>query len=141
MKTGPILLIEDDQDDEEIFRGALEDLKINNELIWFSSTSDAFNYLKTAAGQPFLIFCDVNLPKQTGIEFKKELDGDPELRKKSIPFVFYSTSAQRSEVNEAYTKMTIQGFFKKEISYSAVKARLQLIVDYWMQCEHPAAIP
>lgn len=136
-KTGPIILIEDDHDDEEIFRGALKEIGVKNEFIWFSTTPEAFKFLKTMQGQPFLIFCDVNLPIQTGIEFKKQVDDDEQLRKKSIPFLFYSTSVDKKTVTEAYTKMTIQGFFKKEHSYTAIVDRLRLIVQYWMSCEHP----
>lgn len=137
-KTGPIILIEDDHDDEDIFRTALEELEVQNELIWFSTTHDAFNYLCRTTGQPFLIFCDVNLPRESGVEFKKKVDEDPILRTKSIPFLFYSTSVDKKTVNEAYSEMTIQGFFRKAHSYTQVRDQLQLVIAYWMQCEHPA---
>src|SRR4051812_10197046 len=108
MKSGPIIVVEDDADDEEIFKDILKELGIKNKLIWFRSCDFAFDYLKKTTGQPFIIFCDVNLPKLNGVEFKEQIDNDPQLRKKSIPFVFYSTSVNQKTVNEAYMQMTVQ---------------------------------
>ena len=90
-KNGPIIIIEDDMDDRHILSDALSDAGVLNELIFFENGPDAFEYLKSSSSQPFLIFCDVNLPRQNGIEFKREMDADPELRAMSIPFIFYMT--------------------------------------------------
>ena len=136
-KEGPIIIIEDDDEDKEIFQEALEELSISNKIIWFTDAKRALDYLKTTRDQPFIIFSDVNLPAQSGIEFKKKIDGDKRLRKKSIPFIFYSTFVSTEIVNEAYTKMTVQGFFKKGSSYNEIKSDIKVIVDYWQVCKHP----
>ena len=65
--TGPIILIEDDEDDIDIFREAMRENEIPNTLIIFPSGPDDLAYLTTTPDQPFLIICDVNLPKQNGI--------------------------------------------------------------------------
>jgi CheY-like chemotaxis protein len=137
MKSGPIILIEDDADDKDIFAHALDILNIKNELIWFANCMEAFEFLKTTSKQPFIIFCDVNLPQLSGINFKRQVDDDPELRKKSIPFLFYSTSIDQETVNEAYTQMTVQGFFQKKHSIEEITNSLKIIVDYWQHCRHP----
>ena len=117
MRSGPIVIIEDDADDKLIFEEILQDLKVKNKLVWFMHSTDAYQYLMTTADQPFLIFCDVNIPGDNGLEFKRQIDGNPFLRRKSIPFVFYSTSVDQYAVNEAYTTMTVQGFFQKGNTY------------------------
>ena len=137
MKSGPIIVIEDDADDKDIFEEIIMELNIVNEAIWFSNSIDAWHYLKTTTQQPFIIFCDINLPKQNGIDFKKQLDGDKELREKSIPFVFYSTSVDPRAVKQAYTEMTVQGFFQKKSTYNELKETIKLIVAYWEECKHP----
>jgi CheY-like chemotaxis protein len=137
MKTGPIILIDDDRDDKDVFLDILNDLKVSNPIIWFQNCDDAFSYLKTTSEQPFIIFCDLNLPGISGIECKRQIDDNEELRKKSIPFVFCSTTADQKTVNEAYTKMTVQGFFKKKNTYSELKETIRLIVAYWEECKHP----
>jgi len=136
-KSGPIIIIEDDPDDEGIMEEIIKELNFTNKLVYFTNSTDAFDYLKTTSDQPFIIFCDVNIPDQTGIEFKRQIDEHKELKKKSIPFVFYSTSVDPSFVNEAYTQMTVQGFFKKENSYEEIKKSLSVIFDYWQLSKHP----
>lgn len=137
MKSGPIIIIEDDHDDKDILEEVLKELNVSNKLVWFQSNSDAFQFLKTLDEQPFLIISDVNLPGQSGIEFKKQLDEDEQLKKKSIPFIFYSTSADPKFVNDAYLNMTVQGYFKKGNSYQDIKNKLKLILEYWQVCRHP----
>jgi CheY-like chemotaxis protein len=137
MKSGPVILIEDDADDKDVFQEILKDLQVPNPVIWFQNCDAAFSYLKTTSEQPFIIFCDVNLPGLSGIECKHQIDEDKELRKKSIPFVFCSTVVNQKTVNEAYTKMTVQGFFQKKNSYNELKETIKLIVAYWEECKHP----
>lgn len=140
MKTGPIVLIEDDVDDKDLVMEALAELNTPNEVHWFNNCPDAWTYLKETSTQPFVIICDVNLPMQTGMEFKQQIDGDPQLRQKSIPFILYSTSDDRNTVLSAYTLMTVQGYFKKESSFSEVVKTLETILNYWERCKHPNSL-
>jgi len=134
---GPIIIVEDDADDEAIFTEILSELNLPHKTIWFGNSGEAFNYLKTTSEQPFIIFSDVNLPGENGVEFKRRIDQDKQLREKSIPFVFYSTAVDQRIVNEVYTKMTVQGFFQKGNSYEEIKNHIKLIFDYWTVCSHP----
>jgi CheY-like chemotaxis protein len=137
MKSGPIILVEDDADDKELMDDVIRELQIPNKLIWFKNCDAAWRYLKTTTDQPFIIFSDVNLPGRSGIEFKRQIDTDEELRRKSIPFVFYSTSVNQHIVNEAYTQMTVQGFFQKSTGYDEMKYNINMILEYWKACKHP----
>ena len=94
-------------------------------------------FLSKSSKSMFLILSDVNLPGQSGLELKGDIDRDPVLRAKSIPFVFYSTSAQREQVDEAYHRLTIQGFFKKADNMAAAKEMVATIINYWNLCKHP----
>jgi CheY-like chemotaxis protein len=138
-KVGPIVIVEDDKDDQEIIEEVITELRVENKIILFDNCIDTFAYLKTTKDQPFIIFCDVNLPQQSGIDFKRQIDEDDYLRKKSIPFIFYSTSVAQYAVNEAYTKMTVQGFFQKPNSYEEIRQLIKVILDYWKNCKHPNA--
>ena len=77
------------------------------------------------------------MPVMNGLELKRKIDADQELRRKSIPFVFYSTSASKQAVNEAYTELTIQGFFIKGSDYNKTKNVVNNIIQYWKDCIHP----
>ncbi|HRG37012.1 MAG TPA: response regulator [Bacteroidia bacterium] len=85
---GPILLVEDDKDDFELFKNVLKDLDIKHKLVWFENSIDAFNYLLTEDEQPFIIFSDINMHLQTGIEFKTKIDKHEQLQKKQFPLFF-----------------------------------------------------
>ena len=139
MVQGPIIIVEDDKDDRDIIEEVLKELIIPNEIVWFKRCVDAFDYLKTHTNQPFLIFCDINLPGLSGLEFKRQIDADKELRKKSIPFVFLSTSTDKKYVDEAYMEMTVQGYFQKANSYVEIKNTVKAILEYWKICKHPNA--
>lgn len=134
---GPIILVEDDPDDQEITREVIRTTGRKNEIIAFSTCDEAYEYLMTHLNvQPFIILSDVNIPQTSGIDFKQRIDNTPVLRQKSIPFVFFSTSADTSTVNAAY-KYAVQGFFLKANSMSEMAATIRIIFDYWTQCKHP----
>ena len=139
MKPDTIVLIEDDADDKEMLTLVLRDLGIGNPLVWFPNCAQAFEYLKAAPDKPFLILSDVNMPGMSGIEFKNQIDQTEYLRKKCVPYVFYSTSVNQSSVNEAYNKLTVQGYFQKSNNYEQIKQTIKVIYDYWSICQHPSS--
>ncbi len=132
----PVIVLEDDRDDQMILQGVFEDLCIKNELKFFETVPDALSYLETTTDQPFLILSDVNLARMDGPDFKKSINKNDYLRKKSIPFIFYSTSARKESVVKAY-EMMVQGYFEKPQSLTEIKATIKLIIDYWKLCKHP----
>ena len=133
----PIILVDDDAEDKELLIEALDELGIKNKLIRFENCIIAFDYLLRTTDIPFIIICDINLPKKNGIEFKRQIDEDPLLRSKSIPFVFFSTSTDKKSVDIAYKEMTVQGFFQKPNNFQDLKRVIKLIFDYWQECKHP----
>ncbi|MEO6406391.1 MAG: response regulator [Ferruginibacter sp.] len=136
-KEGPIIIIEDDKDDQLLLKSALRNAEVWNPLVFFTNGPDAYEYLKSLKQQPFLIFCDVNLPRQNGIEFKTQLDADTELRARSTPFIFYTTYVSQYAINEAYKNLTVQGFFQKENNFEDFNNVIKVIVQYWKLCRQP----
>jgi len=137
MISGAIVLVEDDADDVAIFNEVLKELNIPNKVVHFTNPSDAYHFLDSGTDQPYIIICDVNLPRMSGLEFKNKLDANEKLRKKSIPFVFYSTSAEKKFVTAAYLQLTVQGYFRKASNYQDIKNQLRIIFEYWKACMHP----
>lgn len=136
MKSGPIILVEDDMDDQELIIDALKLLKVPNEIKTFDNGQKAFDFLKITDKQPFLILSDVNMPVINGLQLKHEIEKNEYLRTKCIPFIFLSTSAEAKAVEEAFA-LGVQGFFVKEITYEGIHQQLKGIVDYWKSCRHP----
>ena len=136
-KNGNILIVEDDIDDKELLEDLIVDLGITNTIIWKPNGAEAFSFLCTTTEPMFIIFSDINMPIMNGLELKRKIDADKELRRKSIPFVFYSTAASKQAVTEAYTELTIQGFFIKGSDYNKTKNVVNNIIQYWKECIHP----
>jgi CheY-like chemotaxis protein len=133
---GLFVYIDDDADDHKLMRIALEHLEIRNEVKYFFGAEEALAFLKSTREQIFLILCDVNMPKINGLEFKRIIELTPELKLKSIPFVFLSTSAGELEVKEAYS-LGIQGYFQKGMDINVTIEYLRKITSFWASCVHP----
>jgi CheY-like chemotaxis protein len=136
-KNGNILIVEDDIDDKELLEDLIIDLGFTNKIVWKPNGVAALSYLCTNTDPMLIIFSDINMPNMNGLELKRKIDADPVLRKKSIPFIFYSTTAAKEAVEEAYTQLTIQGFFVKDSDYKKTKAIVSTIIEYWKECVHP----
>ena len=138
MNTKPIIVIEDDPDDSDIIVSALVSLGVKNEIKCFFNGKEALQYLRTSDVPTFLILSDINMPVMSGLELKKTINNDEELRRKSIPFIFLSTATTPQDVEAAY-EMRVQGFFEKPSDFTAVKQCLKNMVNYWSACIHPAS--
>jgi CheY-like chemotaxis protein len=136
-KHGPIIVIEDDMDDQFILKDIFKQLDYNNEIIFFTDGNDALNYLNRNDVQPFLILSDINMPKIDGFELRKKVFTNDQLKNKCIPYLFFTTGADRKAVIEAYA-MSVQGFFLKPTSDSALQNTIRKIVEYWQECIAPS---
>jgi CheY-like chemotaxis protein len=136
-QQSPIVVVENDKDDQEIFQDAIKDLGITNPVIFFERSAHAYQYLLDTKDRPLIILSDINLPGESGVAFKRRIDADPYLREKSIPFIFFSTFIDKRAVEIAYKELTIQGFFRKSGQYAEYKNVVRMMVEYWKVCQHP----
>ncbi|MGI8637538.1 MAG: response regulator [Segetibacter sp.] len=132
----PIILIDDDSEDLELFTEAFQSLEIDNEVIPFSAAHDALEFLKNSGRQPLFILCDINMPKINGLDLRQKIYDDEILKQRSIPFLFLSTADNRVFVDKAYD-LSVQGYFKKPARISEIKEMLLAIIIYWRYSHHP----
>jgi two-component SAPR family response regulator len=138
-KNGPIIIIEDDMDDQEMLREVFKELKLPNLVHVFDSCVNALDYLLTTIERPLLILSDINLPLMTGMELKQEINNTDYLKRKSIPFVFLSTASDSSIVSTAF-EVQAQGFFVKPRTMDSLKNTIRTIIDYWKCSSLPTAV-
>lgn len=122
-----ILLIDDDQDDIEIFEEALSE--INPDIIFHNAENgqDAFNkLLGKEVGHPDIIFLDVNMPGMNGWHFLTKLKLDPAYNQ--IPVIMYSTSSAKKDIEIALDLGAV-GFLTKPADYSGLKNALRLLME------------
>jgi CheY-like chemotaxis protein len=139
MIEDPIVIVEDDADDQYFIRTICEKLGVTAELLFFDNGQRALTYLETTTSRTFLILCDINMPIMNGLELRRKIQENTRLRRKSIPFVFLSTAARQKEVEEAYD-LTVQGFFVKAPHLSDMEKSIELILRYWLDCKHPNSL-
>jgi len=135
-KRGPIIIIEDDEDDQEILAEVFKELECKNKIIFFSDGEDALKYLTDTEIEPFIIFSDINMPKLNGMELRAKIHENESLRIKSIPYLFFSTVAEQQNIIDAYSK-SVQGFFVKPKDYVEIRDTIKTIMDYWHKCISP----
>jgi predicted O-methyltransferase YrrM len=60
-KKGFIFIIENNQGDYKIFLDIFRELGFSNEILYFNSGDDVYDYIQKNAVQPFLVFLDIVL--------------------------------------------------------------------------------
>ena len=133
---GKIILINPNDDEHILFQKVISKSCYEAELICFASEQTALQYLYSTDEKIFLILCSYNLLRITGVEFKKEIEANDKIRKKAIPFLFYSLSASKTQVSEAY-KYNVQGFFIQPLEVSEQVEMVDNIIAYWLLNLHP----
>lgn len=135
-KKGPIIVIEDDMDDQYLLKDIFRKLDYTNDIEFFTDGNLALDYLNRTDIQPFLILSDINMPKLDGFELRKKVFTNDQLQTKCIPYLFFTTGANRKSVIAAYA-MSVQGFFLKPLSEAALTNTIRKIVEYWQECIAP----
>ena len=135
-KSGPIVMIEDDEDDRDTFRDVFNELDFKNEVLFFKDGELALEFLIKTDIKQFIIFSDINMPKLNGMELREKIHQNEDLRVKSIPYLFFSTNAEQKHVVDAYSK-SIQGFFIKPSNFDEIKQTIKTIIEYWQKCVSP----
>lgn len=136
-KTGPIIVIEDDPDDQELLVEIFQDLGYVNKIVYFSDGDKALEFLNRTDVQPFLILSDINMPRINGFELRNKVFTNEQLQTKCIPYLFFTTGGNKKAVMDAYA-MSVQGFFIKPSSMEGLESTIKKIVEYWQECIAPS---
>lgn len=130
-RKGPIMIIEDDRDDQELLEETFSILDYPNPVIFFSNGADAVEYLLGTDTPPVLIISDINMPKMNGLETRERIISDKQLQRLQIPFVFLTTAAPKATVLDAFA-LSDQGFFLKPNTIHELQNIIKTIVEYWL---------
>jgi len=135
-KNGPIIIIEDDFDDQEILKGVFEKLNYENKILYFEDGEKALEYLLSMSVKPFLILSDINMPRLNGMELREKIFNNEQLNLRCIPYLFLTTAAEQPLVVKAYSQ-SVQGFFVKPSSLKELEKLIFSIMSYWKDCHSP----
>ena len=79
------------------------------------------------------------MPISSGLDVREIISGDPILKKKCIPFVFFTTGASQKMIEQAFD-LYAQGFFLKGHSMAETEGKLRLILEYWIESKRPSSV-
>ncbi len=137
MQSGAIWIIDDDQDDLLMIRQIWEDLNVSNKLVWLTSAEKAISHLREVPDAPYIIICEVNLPKIDGFQCREMMLAEPDKNFHTVPFIFLSSYATEQQIRKAYD-LSVHGFFIKESAYDDIKDSFAGILHYWQKSRMPA---
>jgi CheY-like chemotaxis protein len=122
-----VMLVDDDEDDIDIFREALKEVDIEIELITANNGQDALDLVLEKKVMPDHIFLDINMPLMNGIDTLEQFSA----RKKIPPpgFTIYTTSNKGFKGYDRCIELGAH-YLQKPNSYSSLvdtlKSRLKL---------------
>jgi DNA-binding NtrC family response regulator len=125
----PIIIVENNRAFKLLYRAIFNELKLNNQVLFFSTTTEALQYISTTLEKPLLIVCNQELPRAKGLTLKEKINENKALKSKNIPFVLFTERATREEVNQAY-QLGVAGFFEKNTDFEHLKYNFETIMGY-----------
>jgi CheY-like chemotaxis protein len=134
--SSPIIVIDDDIDDHELFRFVYKKTGCPNELIFFDTALSALEFLTNSTVTPFLVISDINMPMIDGFALREMINLNANLQQRCIPYIFLSTDVSPASAKKAYA-LSVQGYFAKQSSLEAFEKTLRYIIDYWQQAVLP----
>lgn len=139
-KNGPVIIIEDDADDQEFLTEIFTKLNYPNKIVFFSDGQHALDFINESHEASFLILSDINMPKLNGFALREKLKTDEKLNIKCIPYLFFTTASDLKSVIDAYS-LSVQGFFVKPNSEPELEKTIFSIMEYWRRCAAPNDFP
>ena len=111
-----ILLADDDEEDRELARDALQDSRLANQMKFVTDGQDLLDYL--------------NMPKKDGREALQEIKADDALRR--IPIVVLTTSKDEADVLSTYD-LGVSSFITKPVTFGGLVDVMKTWTQYWFE--------
>ena len=134
-----VYLVEDDQDDQYMFKMIVKELDIDVELHIFDNCLAVYEALMSQlniqeADQrkmlPDLLLLDMNLPIWDGKKTLRRIKNQEDL--KVVPVVIYTTSKSDHDKQECYA-LGANSFISKEAEYDQLNLQIERIFNYWFK--------
>jgi len=135
-KTIHLLMADDDADDRQMTREALEESRVLNDIGFVEDGEQLMDYLHQrgryarGAQRPDLILLDLNMPRKDGREALAEIKGDPALRQ--IPVVILTTSKAEEDIFRSYD-LGVNSYVTKPVTFQGLVEVMRGLGCYWVQ--------
>jgi two-component system response regulator len=142
MNEPVILLVEDNRDDEELTRLALEETKVTNQMVVVRDGQEALDWLfcvgkhaeRNPCMTPSVVLLDLKLPKVSGLEVLERLRAESRTRR--LPVVILTSSREEQDVIRGYD-LGANSYIQKPVDYAQFLNAIKQLGVYWMVLNEP----
>ena len=119
---GPILVVEDSDEDFRTLEWAMAKLGLEHELVRCEDGADALDYLNArgpyagGARRPALVLLDLNLPDMSGTDILAKIKSDERLKR--TPVVVLTTTDDKVEIQRCYD-LGCNVYITKPVNYES----------------------
>ena len=138
-----MLLVEDNPDDVELTRRALQKNNLTNELVVVQDGVDALAYLREAArGEngrqlPTVILLDLKLPRMDGLELLRQIRADERLKR--LPVVVLTSSKEQQDIMASYD-LGANSYIRKPVDFERFTEAVRQLGLYWLLLNEPPMV-
>jgi two-component system response regulator len=137
MSNKPILLVEDNKDDELLTLRAFKKNGILNEVLVARDGAEALDYLfgtgahagRESSPLPQIVLLDLNLPRMGGLEVLRRIRQDD--RTKFLAVVILTSSKEDEDVVRSYT-LGANAYVRKPVEFAAFSEAVRTLGLFWL---------
>lgn len=142
----PILLVEDNPDDEALSLRAFTKNRIPNQVIVARDGVEALDFLfgtgahagRDLSIMPAVVLLDLKLPRIDGLEVLRRIRADE--RTRLLPVVILTTSKEQRDIYEAYS-LGANSYIRKPVDFEKFIYAVGQMGLYWLQLNEPLDSP
>ena len=135
--TRPILVVEDNPDDEALTLRALRAHGVSNEIFVARDGAEALDFLlckgahagRKGAPLPLVVLLDLRLPKVDGRQVLQRIREDE--RTRCLPVVVLTSSDEERDIIESY-QLGANSFVRKPVQFAEFIDSVRQLGLYWM---------
>lgn len=136
MPMRPILLVEDNPDDEKLTLRALAKNNIQNEVVVARDGVQALDYLFGDEGRtaPAMVLLDLKLPKIDGIEVLRQIRASSKTN--IVPVVILTSSREEQDLIAGY-QLGANSYIRKPVDFVQFTEAVRQLGLYWLILNEP----
>lgn len=138
----PILLVEDNPDDEALTLRAFNKNRITNPIVVARDGVEALDYLfgsgnfagRNTTVAPAVVLLDLKLPRIDGLEVLRRIRADA--RTALLPVVILTTSREQQDIFEGYS-LGANSYIRKPVDFEKFIQAIGQLGLYWLVLNEP----
>lgn len=137
MNNKPILLAEDNPDDQQLALRAFHKSNLSNDIVLVKDGVEALDYLfgrgEYASDEtpplPAVVLLDLKMPRKDGLEVLQEIRANE--RTRFLPVVLLTSSKEEQDMVQGY-RLGVNSYVRKPVDFNEFLKAIQQLGLYWL---------